>query len=139
MGSIKNPDLYACAISVAGVTDVQALASRLRHYQFGETAARKFILSGFENKQAIRDNSPVRRADELTVPLFLAHASEDLNVHFDHFENMRKALKRSETPVVYLAVEGDDHYFSEQKNRESLFVGMHEFLMATMGPSEFSN
>jgi dipeptidyl aminopeptidase/acylaminoacyl peptidase len=139
MGSIKNPDLYACAISIAGVTDIQRLASSRRYYRFGETAARKFILSGFEDKQAVRDNSPVRRADELTVPLFLAHANEDLNVHFDQFEQMRKALKKNETKIVYLEVKGDDHYFSEQGNRESLFIGLHEFLTTTVGPSEFAN
>lgn len=139
MGSIKNPDLYACAISIAGVTDIQRQASVQRYYEFGETAARNFYLSGFEDKQAMNNNSPVRRADELTVPLFLAHANEDLNVHFDQFEQMRKALKKSDIKVVYLEVKRDDHYFSEQKNREALFMGLHEFLETTNGPSEFAN
>jgi len=139
MGAIKNPELYACAISIAGVTDVQNLVRDLRSYRFGDTAANKFILSGFEDKQVMRDNSPVRRADELTAPLFLAHARKDLNVHFDHFKHMRKALEKTETPVVYLEVKGDDHFFSQQKNRESLFTGLHEFLITTIGPGELAN
>ncbi|RZV34824.1 MAG: S9 family peptidase [Chromatiales bacterium] len=139
MGSIKNPELYSCAISIAGVTDVQRLASAQRDFRFGRTAARKFILSGFEDKQAMRDNSPARRADELTVPLFLAHATEDLSVPFNHFRWMQKALGKNDTKVEYLEVKRDDHYFSEQKNREALFMGLHEFLESTNGPSEFAN
>ncbi len=139
MGSIKNPELYACAISIAGMTDIQSLVTDLRRYRFGKTTANKFILSGFEDKQAMKDNSPVRRANELAVPLFLAHASEDLNVDFDHFKQMRKALKRTEAQVVYLEIKGDDHYFSGQKNRESLFIGLDEFLASTIGRSEFAN
>ena len=139
MGAINNPELYACAISIAGITDIQRLASQLRRYRFGDTAANKLILSGFEDKQAMKDNSPTRRADELAVPLFLAHASEDLNVHFDHFTRMRKALNKTNADVVYLDVKGDDHYFSEQKNRQSLFVALEDFLMSTVGSSEFAD
>ena len=71
------------------------------------------------------------------MPLFLAHANEGLNVHFDHFEKMRKALKK--TKVTYLEIKGDDHVFSVQENRESLFIGLHEFLMSTVGQSEYAN
>ena len=138
MGSIKNPGLYQCAISIAGVTNIERLASAMRNYRFGETAARRFILSGFENKQAMRENSPTHRADDLTVPLFLAHGTEDLSVPFDHFRWMKKALHKSPTKVVYLEVKRDDHYFSEQANREKLFTGLHKFLESINGPSEFA-
>ncbi|MGI9270507.1 MAG: alpha/beta hydrolase family protein [Woeseiaceae bacterium] len=138
MGAIKNPELYACAVSIAGVTDLQNLVNDVRKVRFGETRANKFIKSGFEDKNAMKDNSPVRRAEELQVPLFLAHAEQDLNVHFDHFQKMKSALKKSEIPVDYLEVDNDDHYFSVQENRQTLFVELDAFLASTVGESQFA-
>ena len=138
MGAIKNPELYVCAVSIAGVTDLQNLVSDVSRYRFGETSAKKHILSGFEDKDSMQENSPLRRADELRVPLFLAHAEEDLNVHFDHFQQMKRALKKNPTRVDYLEVKNDDHFFSVQKNRIRLFVELDDFLESTIGASEYA-
>jgi dipeptidyl aminopeptidase/acylaminoacyl peptidase len=139
MGAIKNPELYACVVSIAGVTDLQNLISDVSYYRFGKTSANKYIRSGFEDKDSMRENSPVRRADELKVPLFLAHGKEDLSVHFDHFQRMKQALRKNPIQVDYLEVENDDHYFSDQENRIKLFVGLDIFLKSTIGVSEYAN
>jgi dipeptidyl aminopeptidase/acylaminoacyl peptidase len=141
MASIKNPDLYACAISVAGVTDLEDLIDDVEEYRFGATSARKYIRSGFEDKKSMRENSPVRRAKELQVPLFLAHAKEDLNVKFQHYSRMKRALKRNPVQVSYYDVDNDDHGFSIQENRIGLLVEINKFLstyvrVATRSPDE---
>lgn len=137
MGAIKNSDLYACAISMAGVTDLRDMISDMEKYRFGKLAARNFILRGFEDKDAIKENSPVKRAEELTVPLFLAHGELDQRVHFDQFKRMKRALKKSPAKTTFMEFEDEDHFLSSQANRQKFFKGLDKFLTETIGESEF--
>ncbi len=136
MGAIKNPELYACAVSMAGVTDLRDMVRDIEKYRFGKIAAKDFVLKGFENKDAIKENSPVKRARELTVPLFLAHGKLDQRVHYDQFMRMKRALKKSPATVTYMTFKGEDHYLSDQENRQQFFVGLDQFLKETVGVLE---
>lgn len=128
IGAIKSPDLYACAISMAGVTDLKDMINDIKKYRFGSITAQNFILRGFDDKQAIAENSPVKRAAELQVSLFLAHGEADQRVHFDQFSRMKRALKKSSAPVTYMQFEDEDHFLSNQENRQAFFRGLDEFL-----------
>lgn len=136
IGAINNPDLYACAISMAGVTDLKDMISDIRKYRFGAIAANNFVLRGFESKAEIAENSPVKRAGELSVPLFLAHGEADQRVHFDQFKRMQSALKKSPAEVTYMSFADEDHFLSSQENRQAFFQGLDRFLKATVGESE---
>ncbi|MEL7187894.1 MAG: alpha/beta fold hydrolase, partial [Pseudomonadota bacterium] len=138
IGAIKSPERYACAISMAGVTDLQDMITDIKKYRFGSIAAQNFILRGFDSKRAIAENSPVKRAAELKVPLFLAHGEIDARVHFDQFTRMRSALKDSSAPVTYMTFEDEDHYLSNQEHRQEFFRGLDVFLKETVGESEFA-
>jgi len=65
IGSIKNPELYSCAVSIAGVTDLNDMVDDLKKNRFGKFTARDFMLRGFEGGDNIKENSPVKRPDEL--------------------------------------------------------------------------
>ncbi|NNC98520.1 MAG: S9 family peptidase [Gammaproteobacteria bacterium] len=128
MGAIKSPELYACAISMAGVTDLKDMINDIKQYRFGSIAAQNFVLRGFDSKQEIAENSPVFRAAEIKVPLFLAHGESDQRVHFDQFRRMKSALRKSSAPVTYMSFENEDHFLSNQKNRQAFFRGLDKFL-----------
>lgn len=137
MEAINHPDLYACSISMAGVTDLRNLVLDMKKYRFGKLSARETVLTGFDNKDEIKENSPVKRAEELKVPLFLAHGELDQRVHFDQFKRMRRALKKSSAKVTYMEFEDEDHFLSSQANRQKFFKGLDKFLTSTVGESEF--
>jgi dipeptidyl aminopeptidase/acylaminoacyl peptidase len=138
IGAIKTPELYACAISMAGVTDLKDMIVDIKTYRFGSISAQNFILRGFDSRKDIAENSPVKRAAELTVPLFLAHGEADQRVHFDQFKRMKSALRKSPADVTYMTFEDEDHFLSSQKNRQAFFVGLEKFLLATVGKSEYA-
>ena len=139
IGAIKAPELYACAISMAGVTDLKDMINDIEKYRFGSIAAQNFILRGFNSEQALAENSPVKRAAELKVPLFLAHGEADQRVHFDQYSRMKSALKNSSVPVTYMKFEDEDHFLSDQQNRQAFFRGLDEFLSDTVGEDEVSH
>jgi dipeptidyl aminopeptidase/acylaminoacyl peptidase len=133
IGAIKTPELYACAISMAGVTDLKDMINDIKKYKFGSITAQNFILRGFDSKQAIAENSPVNRAAELKVPLFLAHGEADQRVHFDQYMRLKHALKKSSAPVTYMKFEDEDHFLSNQQNRQAFFQGLDDFLNDVVG------
>lgn len=139
MGAIKHPDLYTCAISMAGITDLLDLVNDIKKYRFGAVAASNTVLKGFEDRDAIKENSPARRAGDLQVPLFLAHGTRDQRVHFDQFKRMKSALRKSSADVTFVEFEGEDHFLSLQKNRQEFFTRLDEFLEETVGRSEFAD
>lgn len=137
IGSIKNPELYACTISMAGVTDLKDLINDRKKYIGGRVAARD-LLAGFEDNDDIRENSPVKRAEEMTGSVFLAHGTLDQRVHFDQFKRMKSALKKSDADVTALEFKDEDHFLSNQENREKFFVELEKFLTDAIGESEFA-
>lgn len=139
IGAIRSPELYACAISMAGVTDLQDMINDIKKYRFGSIKAENFILRGFDDKQAIAENSPVKRAKELKVPLFLAHGETDQRVHFDQFLRMKSALKKSSAPVTYMQFDDEDHFLSNQQHRQAFFRGLDEFLSNVIGKEQVSH
>ena len=138
MGAAKNPDLYNCAIAMAALTDIKDFMRDQRSYRFGRASVKNFIGNGFEDKDDIKANSPVKIAEDMTVPLFLAHGELDQQVHFDQFKRMKRALKKSEAKVTYMEFEDEDHYLSNEENRIKFFKGLDKFLKKTVGESEFA-
>jgi dipeptidyl aminopeptidase/acylaminoacyl peptidase len=82
-------------------------------------------------------NSPVNVANQIKVPVFLAHGEQDENVFFNQFQRMKKALRKANIPAKYLAFENENHYLSDQRNREKFFIEVEQFLRNVNGESEY--
>jgi len=137
MGSGKHPELYSCAISMAGVTDIRGLIRDQSRYTFGKAASKKFIGEGFSDRDDMKANSPVKLAADMTVPLFLAHGELDQAVDISQYNKMKAALKKSKAKVTYMKFKNEDHYLSNQANRQQFFNGLDKFLTKVNGKSEF--
>ena len=71
----------------------------------------------------------------MTSPVFLAHGTLDDAVHFDQFKRMKSALKKSSAKVTAVEFKDEDHYLSNQKNRQEFFVELETFLEKSVGTS----
>lgn len=138
MGAAKDTEgLYDCVIAMAALTDINDAKRDLKKYRGGKTAAKTFFGDAMQDKAVRKANSPVHVADKIKVPVFIAHGDLDINVQFDQFLRMKKALKKAGVETTDLAFEDEDHYLSRQENREAFFVGVDKFLVDVNGPSEF--
>jgi dipeptidyl aminopeptidase/acylaminoacyl peptidase len=137
MGVAKDPDLYSCAISMAGLTDIDRAKIDMGKYRHGRRDAKEFFGEAFQDKSLRKANSPVNVAHQIKVPVFLAHGEQDENVFFNQFERMKKALRKAKVPSKFLAFENENHYLSNQKNREEFFIEVEKFLRGVHGESEY--
>ena len=138
MGAAKDNDgLYDCVIAMAALTDIKAAQQAMKDYRGGRHAAKTFFGDAMKDSDVRKANSPVHVADNIKVPVFLAHGDKDENVQFDQFTRMRKALKKAGVKTTTMAFKDEDHFLSRQENREAFFVGVDKFLTKVNGPSEY--
>lgn len=124
MGTVKTPDLYQCAVSFAGVSDVEALVKSHRKYT-NYDIVKKQIGDDFSK---LWDVSPQKHADKIKVPVLLIHGTKDRVVRLSQSEDMFDELEDEDKVVQYLEIENADHYLSNNEHRLQTFTAMDKFL-----------
>ena len=123
MSVIEEPALYKCVVSVAGVTDPRTMGWHMLNYVRGNTALE------FIGAEEMGDTgSPLKRADEIKVPVLLAHAEEDANVPIKQSEDLYDALKSNNKSVEFIKYQHAEHSIRPDKYRIDLFTRWAEFL-----------
>lgn len=132
MGAARNDGLYTCAISIAGVTDLNDLANDELKYVGGKQT-RNSILEGFDGRKDMRLKSPFANADKIEIPVFLAHGTYDQRVHFDQFTRMKRQLKKAGVSYTAKDYDKEDHFMSIEENRKDMFRAIDTFLDKSVG------
>ena len=129
MGVAKTPDLYRCAISVAGVTDLEYLIKSSRRYD-NSKIVKKQIGDDYDD---LYQRSPISKAANIKVPVLLIHGTKDRVVGVRHSEEMYDTLNDLHKSVKYVELENGDHYLSNNKHRLTTFIEIERFLAANLG------
>lgn len=124
MGAAMTPDLYRCAVSVAGVTDVANLVKSSRRYTNYEVVKEQ-IGNDFS---ALYERSPISKADKITIPVLLLHGDKDRVVKVQQSREMFDELKSLKKNVEYIELENGDHNLSNNDHRLTTFKALDKFL-----------
>ena len=130
LGVVKEPDLYKCAASIAGVSDLNQLKTQERFFYGGLVSARESIGA---NKDELKEISPLRQADRIKVPVLLVHGSADFTVLVSHSLTMAKELRRNHVPTDLVVIKDGDHQLDRQDMRMTLLSKLEAFLAANIG------
>lgn len=124
MGAVKTPDMFKCAISFAGISDLIELRDSYRYYSNYKVVREQLG----ENDKKLEAVSPIRFVDRIKVPILLVHGDEDRTVSVDQSRKMANELKNKNKVYKYIELVKGDHNLSLQENRHKLFSAMDEFL-----------
>jgi dipeptidyl aminopeptidase/acylaminoacyl peptidase len=120
----RDPGVYRCAVSYAGVSDLPAL---LRY-------DRQFLNSGRssdwlkEQAPDLRSVSPVNFADGFSTPILIMHGREDRRVPVKQSRELAERLKRAGKPHRYVEQPKGDHHFSREEDRLQFLKELEAFL-----------
>ena len=124
MAAVKTPDLFKCAISFAGVTNLKKLVSRSRGYTNS-----KFVKNQIgDDSDDLEARSPYYQAENVKIPMLFLHGADDRVVNVEQSRMMVDELQDLDKPVEYIELENGDHYLSIQRNRHTTFKAMETFL-----------
>ncbi|HTL67613.1 MAG TPA: alpha/beta fold hydrolase [Lacunisphaera sp.] len=136
-GAGRNPELYRCAVSIAGVTDWPAIiddrkgdsayrdAYKYWKREIGDPANDAAFLAGI---------SPVNFADKITAPVLIIQGKDDRNVPQDQAKRMIAALDKAGRKPTSLFISNLGHSFGNEKQRKQIFEAVDKFLAANLGP-----
>ncbi len=123
-GIAKNPDLYRCAISVAGVS-----ALRREVDDFGDDLmANKYKDDWGRMTPDFAAVSPLGAVDRITAPLLLIHGDKDVTVDVSQSKMMYKHMLAAGKTVQFVDLPLADHHFGREADRKKLLGAMGEFL-----------
>lgn len=133
MGLVKTPDLFRCAASYAGPTDLVMMLNDDKGYLFSEVNV-PLVGSSTKDREQLRATSPLQNVEKIRAPVFLAHGEDDERVNVSHSTRLAKQLEKAGKPVELMVFEDLAHSFRDEKDRIELFTRLGEFLLANTRP-----
>lgn len=134
-GAAFTPDLYACAVSVAGISNLPEFLAWGENLSGDETDSfhywRDSIGDSLDSR--IAEKSPARSARTIRAPILLLHGTDDSVVPFDQSQMMANALKAAGKPFQLISLEGEDHWLSSSATRIRMLSEIEKFLAANLG------
>jgi dipeptidyl aminopeptidase/acylaminoacyl peptidase len=138
MGVATAPDLYKCAVSSSGVSDIHEQIRFDRREEGADSEVYRYWVrllgdpGDKTDREEMKTHSPTTLAGRITAPVFLIHGKEDDNVPFDQMELMQAALTKAGRPPKVLVFEKAGHGFYDE-DRKTYLVEVERFVSSIIG------
>jgi dipeptidyl aminopeptidase/acylaminoacyl peptidase len=130
-GATAEPDLYRCAIGIAGVYDWQHVMQESRGdiyspAQYG--VLRRHL--GDPEKQAVKFESisPLRHTNKIKIPVFIAHGTEDRIASVAQSKRLLREMKKHNVVHEVRIQRDEGHGFQHLDNQVALYKAIEGFL-----------
>ncbi|MDR3528707.1 MAG: S9 family peptidase [Rhizomicrobium sp.] len=137
-GAAFTPELYACAASWAGVTDLHKMLKTDLHESGGTeknnawmSASARYV--GQLNDTTLDAHSPALHVDKIKAPILLMHGEDDYTVRIDQSEEMENALRLAHKKVAFVRIPKETHYMQTTNSRLRWLTELEKFLKENIG------
>lgn len=120
----RNPDIYRCAVSFAGVSDLSEMIKFDRNFIGGLGTSEYWR----ERAEDINGVSPINHAARTGIPILVIHGKKDRRVPFAQSKTYVDKLRKAGKPVEFFVQPEGDHYFSREEDRLTFLTQMEAFL-----------
>ena len=138
-GVAFTPDLYACAVSIGGASDLPTLiVETAKIFDFADSTNLAYWKAhlGALNDRRLVEKSPLNAVAAIKAPVLLIHATADRRIPFDQSEKFANALKAGGKKVTLVRLEGEDDCSWTTKDRVRVMREIEEFLRANLTPRQ---
>jgi dipeptidyl aminopeptidase/acylaminoacyl peptidase len=136
-GAAFTPELYRCAVSVNGVSDLRAIFTLYRGRRDGRSAAVTYFEQslGVEgtSARALDAASPAKHAQQVQAAVLLIHGRDDSVVLIGQSRGMERALREAGKTVQLVELDGEDHWLSYTTTRLQTLNALETFLAQQLG------
>jgi dipeptidyl aminopeptidase/acylaminoacyl peptidase len=130
-GAAFTPDLYSCAVSISGVSDLPALMSEEVPLYYGIISTSmsdwKAHIGG-PNDSNLAAKSPINSVKAIKIPILIIYGTGDSVVPNAQSEKMARALKSAGKSVSVAILAGEDHWLSRTETRVQVLKELDAFL-----------
>lgn len=128
-GAIRNPEIYRCAVSFAGVMHFERQLRHDRNFLFRRNRGRHWDrVDGDQTNFDLDDISPAVQVERLSRPVLLVHGEEDNRVPFNQFELMVDRAEDADIELETLTFEESGHGFNSAEDETAYYDAVVDFL-----------
>ncbi len=129
MATIKTPQLIKCAVSFAGVSNLQKLISHRNKYYGGKKFTSETIGNQTWDWSRLNETSPSEQANKIKAPLLIIHGESDRVVPIEQSNILIEELESAGNEnFQFIELPNGTHFLDKQENRTTLFKAMDHFL-----------
>ena len=134
-----EPDVYRCAVSVAGISDLRKMLVWVRGRVGGEANPatrywRRFMGVEGRDESGLAAYSPASQVAAIRAPVMLIHGKDDLVVPYEQSQLLANAMKAAGKPVELVTLREEDHWLSREATRLQMLKATVEFLETNNPP-----
>ena len=132
VGASMTPDMYQCAVSVGGVSDLNRMLTTEKR----DMGRNHWVVSYWEDimaegearREKLKSISPITYAADVEIPVLLIHGDDDTVVPIRQSREMEKALKRAKKDVTFIKLKDGDHWLSFDRHRIETLRAIDSFV-----------
>jgi len=133
-GITKEPELFACAVSYCGVSNIFTFLEAFPPYWEPLRAmVQEMIGAPDHDAERLRATSPLFHVDRIRCPLLVAQGANDPRVRKGESDQIVAALRERGVDVEYLVKEDEGHGFANEENQFDFYRAMEQFLGKHLG------
>ncbi|WP_353183141.1 prolyl oligopeptidase family serine peptidase [Parapedobacter lycopersici] len=127
-GACFNSDLYACAASYAGFTNLFTYLKEFPPHLKPYLQMYYEIVGNPEREpDLIKEMSPVFYSDSIRIPVFIAQGGKDSWSTVNETNQFVQKLKKRQIPVTYMLREEEGRYFHNEETRIMFYRKLGQF------------
>ncbi|MDQ7077740.1 MAG: prolyl oligopeptidase family serine peptidase [Robiginitomaculum sp.] len=137
-GLVFTPDIYACSVAIAPISDASAfIADRAKGSGRKSSSVSYWqeAMMGEKGKAHLDTISPAKHAAAAKAPLLLIHGKDDTVVPIAQSRIMKRAMDRTGKPVQMMDLKGEDHWLSRANTRIATLRALEGFLKRYLAPA----
>lgn len=131
-GATFTPDLYRCAISIAGVSDLEEMVEENKRSYGSDHWVLSYWKQVIENENVeadlLKKISPINHVEKVKAPILLIHGEDDKRVPYKQSSTIYDELKGQDKEVTLVELEDEGHYLKEPESRVKILKSIDAFL-----------
>ncbi len=126
----KQQETFRCALSFAGVSDLEYLVRKARRFNNYKVVKKQIGT----RSDLLEERSPINFAAQINIPVMLIHGHKDRIVDVHHSREMYQELLQNNKVVEYIELENGNHYMEIEANRLQVLTSFDKFLSRHLNP-----
>lgn len=133
MLGIQHPDLIRCAVSFAGISDLNLFVNERTDGGEGRKWANEYIGDPQTQYDLLKAQSPLYQIKDLTVPILILHGERDTTVDVEHFYRMKLVNERLQKNIQFQSFAKMGHSFESGEDALSVLNSALAFVKQHVG------
>ncbi len=133
-GATMTPDLFRCAVSIVGPSNLITFINTIPPYWSSYLASiYKRVGHPEVDAELLESRSPLTHVDRIQIPMLIAQGANDPRVKQSESEQIVAAMKEKGIDHEYMLFPDEGHGFAKPENRLRFYAAAEKFLAKHLG------